>query len=171
MSQLVQCKACGGEVARSARACPKCGAPPPKSVSVIKLLAVGLLAFTCIGLVGSSQKKKEQQAQEVATAAPIDVTADALEAAYETNEIAADDRYKGLVLRVSGVADSIDKDVLDHPVVYLRSKRALLGVRCAFDDQHKAALSGIRKGQKVTLRGRGDGYLLGSPTMRDCMLE
>lgn len=46
---LVKCKECGSEVSTSAKACPKCGAKPPKKTSRVTWVFLGLLVFV-VGL-------------------------------------------------------------------------------------------------------------------------
>lgn len=42
---LVKCKECGEEVSTKAKACPKCGAKPPKKTSVITWIVLGLIVI------------------------------------------------------------------------------------------------------------------------------
>lgn len=47
---LVKCKECGSEVSTEAKACPKCGAKPPKKVGLlgwIAVLFVGVVVYQC----------------------------------------------------------------------------------------------------------------------------
>lgn len=149
--------------------------------NVIALMTFVILASvvgTCV-LCGKavhdvSEKATTRHAaerNELVTATPVDVSASALEAAYAANEVAADNQYKGKVLRVSGVVDDISKDFLDKPHVRLRSDRILGGVRCSFSKDAGGSLAQLAKGQRVVLRGLGDGYLMGSPKLRACSVE
>src|SRR3954468_1002371 len=58
----------------------------------------------------------------------INVTADELVQAYKANEVAADQRFKGKILLVSGTVDTIGKDVMDTPYVSFHSDEAF-GIR------------------------------------------
>jgi hypothetical protein len=49
----------------------------------------------------------------------IRISAASLEAAYDKNPLAADAKYKGQILIVSGFIKSIDKDILDSPYVQI----------------------------------------------------
>lgn len=46
-----KCKECGGQVSSSAKACPHCGAAPPKRTSVVTWLFGGIFGFSLIGMV------------------------------------------------------------------------------------------------------------------------
>ena len=89
--------------------------------------------------------------------------------AYESNEVAADERYKGKVLEVSGVVNAVKKDILDTMYIELKGggEFELRGVQCYFDDSHTNSLSNLSKGQWVTIRGRCDGLMM-NVLLKEC---
>jgi hypothetical protein len=52
---MIACKSCGGPVASSAKACPKCGAQPPIEAFANSCLgmAVGMILFLALCLVAA----------------------------------------------------------------------------------------------------------------------
>lgn len=154
--------------------------------TISALITLGILASiagTCV-VCGkavndvSEGRTNERQAVQRAgqagqTEIPIvEVTAVQLERDYAANEVAADAQYKDKVLRVSGIVDEIRKDLLDEPVLTLRTRNRFDTVHCSFDgDGANASLAALRKGQPVTVRGLGSGYILGSPTIKRCVVE
>ena len=72
-------------------------------------------------------------------------------------------------LRVTGTVESIGKDILDSPYVVLKSgaEYSIGGVQCVFDD-NAPGLSGLTKGQTVTLTGLCKGKSIGSVLLKDC---
>ncbi|HEX8919916.1 MAG TPA: hypothetical protein VF766_00470 [Pyrinomonadaceae bacterium] len=146
----------------------------------------GLLAIGIVGAIMEKQKPQSDSptaASQSSTApvssnattnvpAPIPVTATALYQDYEANEVAADEKYKGKTLAVSGTVDSIGKDITDTMYVTLNSGKqySITNVQCMFDDEHKNALSRLSKGQKITIKGRCDGKL-GNVFLKDCVLQ
>jgi hypothetical protein len=57
---------------------------------------------------------------------------------YQANEVAADINYKGRMLDVSGVVQSIGKDLLGTIYVTLEGYRSrIFKVQCFFDDRHE----------------------------------
>lgn len=118
---------------------------------------------------GTSKEATKEVANSAASNAPVvDVTARKLYADYDANEVSADDKYKGKILRVSGTIMTIGKDVMDAPYVELGVGDDVLGVQCMFDDT--GALGSLRKGQKLTVRCKGDGKM-GNVILRGCMLD
>jgi len=89
--------------------------------------------------------------------------------AYEGNEVAADRRYKGQSLVVSGVVDNVGKDIINTMYVALKGE-GVWGVQCMFDDSHENQLAGLSKGDRVTLTGTCQGKM-GNVILRDCDLR
>ena len=90
------------------------------------------------------------------------VSAQQLASAYKDNEVAGDERYKGKIIAVTGVVDSIGKDILDTPYVVLSSgeRFSITGVQCMFGDEHKSQLAALSKGQTVTIVGECEGKMM-----------
>lgn len=116
--------------------------------------------------------------------APLDVTAQKMSADYDSNEIAADEVYKGRQLCVDGKVQKVGKDILDEPTVALqgmssgatapsmtprpRARSEWESVVFSFDDASN--LTTIRKGQRVRICGEGAGSSLGSPIVKQSKL-
>ncbi|MGI4816362.1 MAG: OB-fold protein [Janthinobacterium lividum] len=144
---------------------------------LFKLLGIVVGVVIAIGVVGVIFGEKPTTATSTAsdseneTSKPIEkvsVTAAALFAAYEKNEVAADQKYKGKALSVSGTIQSIDKDAFDNIVVKLRSNNQFMPVNAYLRKEHEALAASLEKGKKVTWTCEGDGRLIGSPMLRDC---
>lgn len=152
------------------------------------------LALVTLGAISRSQDaahtaaSKEEAASTVAAqeAAPAEtksaedstaksaimVSAQQLYAAYHANEISADQSYKGKMLEVTGVVDSIDSDFNDEPRIALRGESGesfLAFVYAEGIDANTAAA--LRKGQNVTVVCTGGGEAMGFPTLDDCAIR
>jgi hypothetical protein len=89
---------------------------------------------------------------------PIRVSAIQLSSDYNANGIAADAKYKGKVVDVSGTVDTIDKDILNDPYVSLKTGQySVLSVQCVFSQAAESKLTGLSSGQQVTLEGTVSG--------------
>jgi hypothetical protein len=51
---LIKCKECGVDVSTSAKACPKCGAKPPRKTSVLTWIMIALFVGVVYGMVKAS---------------------------------------------------------------------------------------------------------------------
>lgn len=148
--------------------------------NLVMLMTFGILA-TVVGTCAMCGKAvsdvavehreaKVEETRAVANDTPIEVTADVLDRAYDDNVVAADAAYKGRVLLVSGTVSRIDTDFSNDPVVILKSRTTLGGVRCSFDGG-KEAVAQLRRGAKVVLAGVGHGEIIGSPQLKRCVVR
>ncbi|MEO6776140.1 MAG: hypothetical protein ABI467_24505 [Kofleriaceae bacterium] len=85
----------------------------------------------------------------------FEVTAKQLFADYQANEVRADDRYKGKLLRVSGRVAKIAKDITGDPYVGLATANEFEIVQAVFDDN--SGLAALVKGMPLALRCQGAG--------------
>jgi hypothetical protein len=115
---------------------------------------------------------KDEQWQEAPTFAqavasmPIKITAVDLQNAYEDNEVQADMRYKGRILRVTGNVESVSKDVLDKPFVALGTKNMFTSV-VAYG-MPESQVANLHKGDRITLTCKGSGMTMRSAVLREC---
>ena len=106
-----------------------------------------------VGTTGSSVSSPVVQLVSV-----IKVTAMKLSEDYKANEIAADAKYKGNTLEVSGTISDIGTDVLNTPyVTFNTGEYSFLGVQCMFGESDSPVLAKLSKGQALTVRGSVEG--------------
>lgn len=93
--------------------------------------------------------------------------------AYENNGVAADNDYKGKLLKISGTVKSIDVDVANRPYVLLadvRNEYAIIGVQCYFSEENKESLTSLNEGDSVVITGTCEGKVV-NVSIKDCKLE
>ena len=74
---------------------------------------------------------------------------------YQANEVAADAKYGGKIVRVTGVVDTIDKDIFGTPHVRLTTGSLFgPGVDCYFRNEAEPELAKLTKGQTATAEGK-----------------
>jgi hypothetical protein len=98
-------------------------------------------------------------------------TANELYSASQANEIAADDKYKGKVLMVSGTVQSISKDFLEHGYLMLKTQDEFTDVRAELASDSSLKASILHKGSTVLVVCMGAGLVLGSPTLSRCTIQ
>lgn len=99
----------------------------------------------------------------------IEVTAVALYAEYEENEIAADARYGDRVLQVSGTIKDMGKDILSDLYVTLETENYGGSVQCMLADSEIAKAVLLTKGSQIVVKGENSGKL-GNIVLRDCII-
>jgi hypothetical protein len=151
---------------------------------LLKWGGIGIVVVLVIAAIGNSGKPKPGAAssvaaqsgpasgeQDSAAAAPSPVyktTAQQLFADYEANEVATDEKMKGMTLEISGTVQSIDKDFTDSIVIKLRTSNEFLPVQLSVDDSQKGRAIALKKGSKVVLRCDKASRIAGSAFGRGC---
>lgn len=102
---------------------------------------------------------------------PIAVTASELHQAFAQNEVAAKARFEGSALMVSGRIDAIELDMLDNPQLRLSAGTQFDYVAAGFDKSASSAVSGLQKGQDVTVLCEEVSEVIGTPMLRNCKLQ
>lgn len=101
--------------------------------------------------------------------ADFEITPEKLYSDYEVNEVAADEKYKGRTVALTGIINDIGKDVLDKPYIsfeidYLKS------VTCYFSDDDVKQIAPLEKGQTIIITGNCRGLNLTNVVMVDCKI-
>jgi hypothetical protein len=125
-------------------------------------------AVTCGLLLGALLACKAGAQEKAKDEKPVVVRATELFDDYHRNEVAADERYKGKLVRVVGVVQSLDKDAFDNIVVRLQTSNQFQSVMASMKDAEKSKVASMTKGQAASLECRGRGMVIGSPSLGDC---
>lgn len=127
-----------------------------------------LILTVLIALAGGSMKDDDKENEKVEKAeATASISAADLFAEYEANEVAADKKYKGKVLEISGVVDDIGKDFLDEMYVTLAAGKHFGHVRASFGEAHADRVASLQKGQSLRLKCRCEGKMM-SVMVKNC---
>lgn len=141
--------------------------------ALVAIVIIAISLYRCgKGVSDAVHDVRDKHAAERAAVAKehgIDVTALELAEAYKANEVNADGKYKGQVVRVTGTVDKIAKGFLGDPYVSLEAGEKK-HVRCNFEES-VPALANIAPKQTVTLRGLGDGLTMTGPALKRCVVE
>lgn len=147
------------------------------AVSLLGLCIAGAW-LAIMGLIGKQAhdeaqaqiQKLEQERQEIRTGPATKVTAAALYKEYNANALAADSKYKGKVLEVTGQVERVDDEGFTA-TVELKTDMDGDTVDCKFSSDQKNDLIALNPGAKVTIRGKGTGRDgSDSPTLEKCVL-
>ncbi|WP_115017553.1 hypothetical protein [Synechococcus sp. UW140] len=80
---------------------------------------------------------------------------------FDENSIAAESKYDGQLIYVSGPVGSVDKDILDNPYVSITGQYDFASVQCFLTPGEVEGASSLRKGQRVVVAGVVGGTTLG----------
>jgi hypothetical protein len=98
------------------------------------------------------------------------VAADDLYSQYSANEVATDERIGNAELEINGVVDAIDKDMLNHADVMLRTSDEFDRVILMLVDTDHTKAAALSKGQTVVARCDHVRRMLSRPIASDCTL-
>lgn len=137
-------------------------------IVIVVLFIIGLFVGTDdTATTGEADTASVAEAQEPT----IDTTAENIFNAYEKNEVAADQEYKGRNIRVTGTVASIDSGLGDGANVQLQTSNQFMSVTASGDDSFTSTAATLSKGQQVTMTCVGEGEVIGMPMLGDCVIQ
>jgi putative nucleic acid binding protein len=163
----IRCKKCGREVNKKDKYCPVCGNLIKKNIftrAVLFIIAVSIIFYIYPKLINKTDENTQVKYSDPA----FSITASRLYNIYEQNEPAADKKFKGKVVSVSGEISSIGKDMIGKFNICLKTKNSICGIQCFFDKAHKKNVVAQEKGAYITITGRCDGKT-GRVILRKCV--
>lgn len=175
-TKMMKCKACGAEIAKSAKACPHCGAKTHQgayiAVAVISVVAVFAVVLCIVQTFTGNQPSNKDDARTDA----IEISAQDLWKAYADNEVSADSLYKDKTLSVTGTISNIGKDIIfDTPCVSLSTgdQFGLNAIQCFFpkEDNENEAIMKLQNGQTITIIGTCTGTPVTNVQLSACSLN
>lgn len=127
-------------------------------LSLLMVITVGIFAT-------GSTEDTDAATEEVKSTKPVaSVTADELYTIFEQNEVAAEHKYKGKVIKIRGKIQDISSNALtDEPGVMIGSKGFPASVHCDFSKSQIDSIIELRKGQNITVKGKVEmkmGYVM-----------
>lgn len=90
---------------------------------------------------------------------------------YMDNPIAADEKYKGKILELTGEVYNIDREIAGNPYITFNigGEYSFQDVRITFKKSEEEKVTKLKKGQEVTIKGKCMGTLLSTTvSLNDC---
>jgi len=147
---------------------------PPLGTNALQLLIVFIICgvglyylVTSSGTSGSSssatQDRNTSAPQQAAPIGPI--PAQDLAEAYNANKIAAEQKFNGRKVIVTGKVLQIGSML--GPYVVLGNRSVINGVQCGFSEKDNAELAKLNKGQIISVQGTVTGHIM-NVLVSDC---
>ena len=132
------------------------------------LSLMGLIVFVILATgTGDTGESQSAPAPRVDTTLSPLVSADELFAAYEQNEIRADQTYKGHYIEVYGHVSHVGKDLLDNAFLTFRARHQLLSVQCLLSKPIPRWVGDVTPGVYLSLICKVNGKF-GNILLEDC---
>lgn len=140
-------------------------------ISIIVLIALVVIIGMMLG--GDNNNQPANNTVETATLdePPIVVSAREIASDYDDNKAAADQKYKGKILEVSGIVASIDSSVGDQAIVQLAGKKEIPFITALGNNDFNQYATTLKKGQNVVLICEGGGaygVFFDFPSLNNC---
>lgn len=185
MGNMRTCPSCSTNISKQADSCPNCGHTfksnrhPILKLGCLLLLIIGAAGFGFVALcskavVEVSEKHNKEEKEGVAfIKAQFETTASQICSDYSENELAATNKYKGAIFKITGTLESINTSFGDKVILYIgcnKNKYSLTNIHAwpAANEYKKIAL--LKKGDQVTLKCKGDSEVAGSPMLKMCVI-
>jgi hypothetical protein len=137
-----------------------------KSKLIIVLLLVGVIGGGAIAWY--MYEKPVKGLENVQPDVSIDGAA--LFTEFETDEIAANEKYLGKIVEVTGIVR--DKEVAETGnTIILGTANEMFGINCGLHQSQQAAFDKLKAGDLVTLKGECAGYLMDVVFVRCVIVE
>src|SRR5579859_6638068 len=172
------CKSCKTEIDAKATRCPHCQAdqrPWPKKHPILTGILVIVLVFVVLGAIGGGKGSSSSsssvsgaansvQVQQPTTPEAVQqVDVNALIKDFDTNQLAAVDKYKDKTVQFTAYVKNISKDIMGSPFLSLEPVKTDFysgtHIQCVFKDDTQ--LKSLVNGQSVTVRGKSSGMTIG----------
>lgn len=183
-----KCKNCGKEFSRNLTHCPYCDTRTPAASTFLTIACTVAAMCIIMSIIllpmaledtppeANYPSQTDYPSQEVENKPEIhyiEVTADDIFSAFEENEIAADQKFKGQLVKITGTVSEINsKSTLTSANVLLNVDGPVFGcVQCNFNSENSKALAAVEKGQSVTIIGTCEGMSWYNVMINACELQ
>lgn len=125
----------------------------PLTGTILSAVAILIAILQIVAIVVFAANLPPPPTTSLSTPADVTITAEQLDTDYDDNVAAADAKYKGKTIDVTGVVERVADDVKQY-----RMTVELTGnfstVDCDFGTSDKSTLSSLKTGSTVTIRGK-----------------
>lgn len=151
-------------------------------IALCVLCTLGLFVVGCGGTdeqteqPASSEQVEQgepsgQPEQAVDESPAFELSADEFGAAYEDDSEAANAKYAGKVILITGVVSDSGTDASGNPYIVVGEGPSLLsGVQCMFTPDDEDQLSTLKKGETVSVQGKAENYVV-IPLLSGCSIQ
>jgi tRNA_anti-like len=138
-----------------------------------RLLVILFISVVALGQINcasnSNSSATKTNSPDASPATPI--TAAELIESYRMEKADGAGKYKGQTLAVTGTVSRSGKDYLNKLYVNLKADNPILEVHCTYNEDQKDAMSALKAGEQVTIRGICDGRLSTWVVLKDSVLQ
>lgn len=147
-------------------------------------IAIGILAVLVVLLIfifaisdgddtnDANTTPKPSVSQTTTEETVIDVAVEQILKEYEENEVSADNKYKWKKVAITGIVDSVGKDIFDDTYIKIDTGEnyEAFGAQCYIADTEFEKAAELKPGDKITVVGYVRDYSL-NVVVKDCEIQ
>lgn len=138
-----------------------------RTLKIFGIALAGLIVLAMLMPSTPAGKSKNEQVIEAPAPAEVIVSASTYYEDYNSNEIAADNKYKGKRIQITGKVYSVGK-TMGSAFIDLEGIASLPTVHCVMKNEN--SLASVAKGEIITLIGTGSGKIIFG-SLDDCEIK
>ena len=121
---------------------------------------LSIFLFIIIGFGSLDEFENLDQSPKVTSDSnpSVTISASKLYKEYNENEIAADEKYKGKIIEVTGVIRDIGNDIMDNAYITLVGNEYFGDIQCYFNE--KSVVAKLSKGKRISVIGSCSGLMI-----------
>ena len=131
---------------------------------------LSIFLFIIIGFGSLDEFENLDQSPKVTSDSnpSVTISASKLYKEYNENEIAADEKYKGKIIEVTGVIRDIGNDIMDNAYITLVGDEYFGDIQCYFNE--KSVVAKLSKGKRITVIGSCSGLMM-NVQINNCIVK
>jgi hypothetical protein len=138
---------------------------------ILVILFISVIALSQINCSSNSNNSSATKTNSPDTTPATPIAAAELIEAYRMEAADGAGKYKGQTLAVTGTVSRSGKDYLNRLYVNLKADNPIIEVHCTYNEEQKDAMSALKAGEQVTIRGVCDGRLSTWVVLKDSVLQ
>ena len=121
---------------------------------------LSIFLFIIIGFGSLDEFENLDQSPKVTSDSnpSVTISASKLYKEYNENEIAADEKYKGKIIEITGVIRDIGNYIMDNAYITLVGNEYFRDIQCYFNE--KSVVAKLSKGKRITVIGSCSGLMI-----------
>ena len=136
--------------------------------NLLSLISIIFFVIIAFGSLEEFESLDDEPKITADTKPNLIVSARKLYKEYNANEIAADEKYKGKIIQVTGIIRDIGNDIMDNAYITLIGDQYFGDIQCYF--REKSIVAGLSKGNRIIVMGSCSGLMM-NVHLNNCIVK
>ena len=136
--------------------------------NLLSLISIIFFVIIAFGSLEEFESLDDEPKITADTKPNLIVSARKLYKEYNANEIAADEKYKGKIIQVTGIIRDIGNDIMDNAYITLIGDQYFGDIQCYFKE--KSIVAGLSKGKRISVMGSCSGLMM-NVHLNNCIVK